>query len=92
MKKCFKPFCYILEIGDKLFLYTDRVTEATNEKDELYGEKRLQDYLNNHIEQDVKNTIKGVKDNIDNFVGNAKQFDDITMLEFLFKEKKGENK
>ena len=81
-----------LEIGDKLFLYTDGVTESTNEKDELYGEKRLQDYLNNHIEQDVENTIKGVKDNIDNFVGNAKQFDDITMLEFLFKEKKGENK
>ena len=81
-----------LEIGDKLFLYTDGVTEAQNENDELYGEKRLQDYLNNHIEQDVENTIKGVKDDIDNFAQKAKQFDDITMLEFLFKEKKGENK
>ena len=80
----------ILEVGDKLFLYTDGVTEATNEKNELYGEKRLQDYLNHHIMQDVESTIKGVKNDIDGFVGKASQFDDITMLEFLFKQKKGE--
>lgn len=79
-----------LEPGDKLFLYTDGVTEATSDKDELYGEQRLKDYLNNHIEQDIENTIKGVKKDIDNFIGTAEQFDDITMLEFLFKEKKGE--
>ena len=80
----------ILEPGDKLFLYTDGVTEATNKNEELYGEKRLQDYLNNHLNQDIEGTIKGVKTDIDNFIGNAKQFDDITMLEFLFKKKKGE--
>lgn len=79
-----------LEPGDKIFLYTDGVTEATNENDELYGEKRLQDYLNNHINEDVETTIKGVKNDIDNFIGKAEQFDDITMLELLFKEKKGE--
>ena len=82
----------LLEPGDKLFLYTDGVTEATNLNKELYGEKRLQDYLNNNIEQDVETTIKGVKNDIDKFVGKAEQFDDITMLEFLFREKKGESK
>ena len=82
----------VLEPGDKIFLYTDGVTEATNENDELYGEERLKDYLNNHIYQDVETTIKGIKEDIDNFVGKADQFDDITMLEFLFKEKKGEEK
>lgn len=79
-----------LEPGDKLFLYTDGVTEATSDNDELYGEQRLKDYLNNHIDQDVEATIKGVKKDIDNFIGTAEQFDDITMLEFLFKGKKGE--
>lgn len=79
-----------LEPGDKIFLYTDGVTEATNENDELYREERLKDYLNNHIDQDVETTIKGVKNDIDNFAGKAEQFDDITMLELLFKEKKGE--
>ena len=82
----------ILKPGDKLFLYTDGVTEAQNENDELYGEERLQDYLNTHIEQDIENTIKGVKDSIDSFVQNAKQFDDITMLELIFMEKKGESR
>ena len=80
-----------LQPGDKLFLYTDGVTEATNNNNELYGEKRLQDFLNSHIEQDVEATITGVKKDIDNFAGKAEQFDDITMLEFLLKEKKGEN-
>jgi len=80
-----------LEPGDKLFLYTDGVTEASNENSELYGEERLQNFLNSHLDQEIEDTIKDVKKDIDNFVGNADQFDDITMLEFLFKEKKGEN-
>ena len=78
-----------LNKDDKLFLYTDGVTEATNEKDELYGEERLQKYLNKHIEDTPENTLKEVKKDIDKFVGNREQFDDITMLEFLFKEKRG---
>ena len=82
----------VLNPGDKIFLYTDGVTEATSDNDELYGEKRLKDYLNSHIDQDVETTVKGVKKDIDNFIGKAEQFDDITMLEFLFKEKKGEEK
>ena len=82
----------MLEQGDKLFLYTDGVTESTNEENKLYGEQRLIDYLNNHIELDVTATIKGVKEDIDSFVGKREQFDDITMLEFLLKEKKGESK
>ncbi|SEP89961.1 Serine phosphatase RsbU, regulator of sigma subunit [Lachnospiraceae bacterium RM5] len=81
-----------LEPGDKIFLYTDGVTEATSDNDELYGEKRLKDYLNSNIDQNIETIIKGVKKDIDNFIGKAEQFDDITMLEFLFKEKKGEGK
>ena len=84
----YKKHEMLLEPGDKLFLYTDGVTEATNGNNELYGEKRLQDYLNNHIDQDVETTIKGVKKDIDSFVENVDQFDDITMLEFLFKKRK----
>ena len=75
-----------LDIGDKIFLYTDGVTEATSDKDELYGEKRLLDYLNNHKKENVTDTINGVKKDIDRFIGKAEQFDDITMLEFLLKE------
>ena len=75
-----------LGIGDKILLYTDGVTEATSDKDELYGENRLLDFLNNHKEDSVTDTINGVKQDIDDFIGTAEQFDDITMLEFLLKE------
>ena len=87
----YKKHEIILEPGDRLFLYTDGVTEATNINNELYGENRLKDFLSNHINQDVEKTIKDLKNDIENFVGDADQFDDITMLEFLFKEKKGDD-
>lgn len=40
----------------------------------------------NHKEESVTDTIKGVKQDIDSFIGTAEQFDDITMLELLLKE------
>ena len=84
----------ILSPGDKLFLYTDGVTEATNENNELYSEARLQSYLNKNITNDLNQAINGVKNDIDKFVGNREQFDDITMLEFSLKDylKGGESK
>ena len=76
-----------IEPGDRLFLYTDGVTEATNIANKLYGEDRLQELLNNNLDLDVEETIKEVKRDIDDFAGNAEQFDDITMLELLYKGK-----
>ena len=78
----------LLEPGDRVFLYTDGVTEATNAKEELYGEERLKEALDHSLELDAEATIRGVKKDIDAFVKEADPFDDITMLEFIFKEKK----
>ncbi len=77
-----------LSIGDSLFLYTDGVTEATNERKELYGEKRLKDILNKNKEKTSKELIEAVKKDVDDFVGNASQFDDITMLSFCYHQQK----
>lgn len=74
-----------IEPGDRLFLYTDGVTEATNMNKNLYGEERLQNFLNNNLDLDVVDTIQSLKKDIDHFVGKAEQFDDITMLELLYK-------
>ena len=79
---------FIIEPGDKIFLYTDGVTEATNVKNELYGEERLLSFLNNHAQLDAEATIKAVKEDIDEFVDVAPQFDDITMLELIYNGKK----
>ena len=70
--------------GDELFLYTDGVTEATNEDQELFGESRLREALNGISEGSVESRCKAVKNEIDIFVGDAEQFDDITMLSLRF--------
>ena len=69
-----------LEEGDSLFVYTDGVTEATNKENELFGNDRLVDALNNRESENVIQVIDGVALAIDDFVQDAPQFDDITML------------
>ena len=74
-----------LEKGDKLFLYTDGVTEATDEKGELFGTERMLGALNAFAESSPREILTGVKDAVDAFVGEAEQFDDMTMLCLTYK-------
>ncbi len=69
-----------LEPGDKLFQYTDGVTEATDKDNHLYGMKRLEHALAAAADKTVQEILEAVKADIDVFVGDAPQFDDITML------------
>lgn len=66
--------------GDKLFQYTDGVTEATSVDKELYGMERLQNILASVSDKAPQEILPAVKKDIDRFVGSAPQFDDITML------------
>lgn len=77
----------VLEEGDKIFLYTDGVPEATNNKNELYGAKRLTKILGQNSEKNPKELLEAVKSDVDAFVGEAAQFDDLTMLCLDFKKK-----
>ena len=76
--------------GDRVFLYTDGVTEATNGNNELYGEDRLLDFMNRSSDEAAADLLPALKADIDEFVGDAPQFDDITMLMFDYKPKKGD--
>ena len=78
-----------LERGDRIFLYTDGVTEATDTHNQLYGEDRLLAYMTNNIELDGAKLLPSLKSDIDEFVGEAPQFDDITMLVLDYKKKEG---
>lgn len=69
-----------LSPGDKIFQYTDGVTEATNKDHELYGMKRLADILAQNTDKKPAELLPAIKADIDAFVGEAPQFDDITML------------
>ena len=78
-----------LNFGDRLFLYTDGVPEATNIDNKLYGEDRLLSFMNQNASMEATELLPTLKANIDEFVGEAPQFDDITMLLFDYKPKKG---
>ena len=71
-----------LEAGDALLLYTDGVTEALNEAEELYGEERLEECLNGVKAKNisVEEILSAVKASIKEYVGDAEQSDDITMI------------
>ena len=75
--------------GDTLYLYTDGVTEATNGAQELFGDDRLQNALNEQPDLPVDDLLHKIKNDIDSFVGEAEQFDDITMLGLKYHGGKG---
>lgn len=72
--------------GDKIYLYTDGVTESIDTTQEQFGEERLQAVLNENKDEKPEDILRAVKEKMDVFVGEAEQFDDITMLCVHYKE------
>ena len=69
-----------LKKGETLYLYTDGITEATNADLELFGDERMLRSLSSHADDDPETLLRNVRKDIDEFVGQAPQFDDMTML------------
>ena len=76
----YKEYDLQLSPGDSIFLYTDGVTEATDANSSLFGIDRMLSALNKEPDEKPNIILKNVRSGIDHFVGNAPQFDDITML------------
>ena len=74
----------LLKPGDCIFVYTDGVPEATNDEVKLFGAERLIKALNKEPDADAEKLLRNVKKDIDEFVGDAPQFDDITMFGFRY--------
>ena len=70
--------------GDKLFVYTDGVPEASNAKNELFGTDRMLDALNINKDAAPEEMLENVYRAVGEFVGDAEQFDDLTMLGFVY--------
>ena len=83
-KTIFKNHEFELHPGDKLFVYTDGVPEATNKNDKLYDTDRMLSALNKENDANPKKTIEIVMNSIYAFINGAEQFDDITMLCFEY--------
>jgi sigma-B regulation protein RsbU (phosphoserine phosphatase) len=76
----YKNYEFVMEAGSKLFLYTDGILEATNGDKELFGIDRTLEALNAKTDGRPEDVLYHIRSVIDEFVGKAEQFDDITML------------
>ena len=81
---------FILKPGDKLFIYTDGVTEAMNTQRELFGTDRMVLALNEAKDQGPREVLEKVMEKIREFSAGADQFDDITMLCLEYNGPRGE--
>ena len=76
----YKEYELTLEPDSKLFVYTDGVPEANNAGQELFGTTRMLEALNRNPDADPAGVLQNVRNAVDDFVLDAEQFDDLTML------------
>ena len=81
----YKQYELKLEPGSKIFVYTDGVPEASNASNELFGTDRMIEALNIDPKADPQGILRNVEDAVSAYVGDAPQFDDLTMLCLEFK-------
>jgi serine phosphatase RsbU (regulator of sigma subunit) len=70
--------------GDRLFVFTDGITEAFSPSGEQFGEPRLEELLDASRDESVDNLVRVVIEAVDEFAGGREQSDDITCLALLY--------
>lgn len=86
---CVEDFNYTLgriqmKRGDRLFLYTDGVTEAFDKEEKAYGEERLETFIMQQMTTPTEEMVKNAIVEINNFSEGVSQSDDITLLALRF--------
>ena len=76
----YRDYTLTLEPGSRLFVYTDGVPEATNANQEMFGTDRMIQALRTAEHHDPRTILSAVQSAVSTFVGQAEQFDDLTML------------
>ncbi|MBQ1311856.1 MAG: SpoIIE family protein phosphatase [Blautia sp.] len=76
----YREYTITLEPGDKLFLYTDGIPEASDSDYKMFGTQKMLDALNQDTKAAPKQILANVKAAVEDFVQGAEQFDDMTML------------
>ena len=78
--KKYKEYEFTMQKGSTLFVYTDGVPEATNANEELFGTNRLIEVMNQNPDAMPQQLLTNIHEAVNQFVGDAPQFDDLTML------------
>ena len=76
----YEEYTIDLAPGDKLFIYTDGVPEATDADNNMFGLDRMMEALNQNPYTTPEDTLRNVHQAVNEFVAGAEQFDDMTML------------
>ena len=79
-KAKYSQYEFTLQKGGTLFLYTDGVPEAHKDPEDMFGFDRLLDALDQTPDAPPKELLENVRSVVDRFVGDAPQFDDLTMV------------
>ncbi len=79
-KAKYKDYEITLEPGSVIFVYTDGVPEAKNAEGKMFKLDATVDALNSNPNADVETLTNNVKNSVSDFVKDAEQFDDLTML------------
>ena len=69
-----------LDHGDTLVMFTDGVTEATDSTNRPFGTERLDNILSGVADKSSREIVEAIKAGITDFVEDAEQTDDITIL------------
>jgi serine phosphatase RsbU (regulator of sigma subunit)/putative methionine-R-sulfoxide reductase with GAF domain len=72
-----------LKKGDTLLLYTDGLSEAFSPEGDLFGEERIIAALQAGRDKSAERLLQGIEKELDQFVGDEEQSDDVTMLLLL---------
>lgn len=81
-----KEYKIMLNPGDRIFVYTDGVPEAINTEKEQYGAERLVKVLNENKSDPFEKLLPKVRQDVADFANGEAQFDDITMVGFVFND------
>ena len=86
---CIEDFQYnsrkvTLAPGDRIFLYTDGVTEAFTRHNEAYGDERLERFLEQNQAYSIDQLVRGVLAEVNEHSAGVPQSDDITLLSICF--------
>ena len=81
----YREYELMLKPGAKLFVYTDGLAEANDKDEQLFGTERMTQALVAAQNGSAEEVIDRMRAAVDSFVGDAPQFDDLTMLCLTYK-------
>jgi len=87
----YKEYKLQLSAGDRLFVFTDGIPEATDAALEMFGTDRMLEALNREPDASPQVLLQNVTGAVEGFVRKAEQFDDMTMLCLAYKGSGGKN-